>query len=835
MPLGDVEDDHLRRLCGVLWSWEFCLSCQANGSCSEGACPWQRAKHLQAFFRHFKTTTASYDSIEGPRGKAAIWSLEELFRALVVVQQNPRLTRKEMLEKVFGQSDDQFEPHQAKKGLALNTIVQIGLMTNCAAQEQALVMLESGLYGTPWHEAQSLVDFMESSFPKVEDEPHDQKSSNTLEFDSSVTAWRLKKEAGLSLQPTDNIRNHLRLDRKNNVVEVFHHTGFLKEQLRLSKNFPADLTTAEFLERGALPRQLILETLRTLQKVLFPQEDQKCRSFLHSLCSRYDFDRDCQRFEWTALRNEDEKDLSYRYWLERLEDLKQELENPRPKGLLEEWLERRSHPRYVMLATLVGVIIAIVLGAAGLAVSSYQAWIAYNAWKHPVPAPRTSAHASVVLQRRNVKPLLSIVGGKSTLPTTKPRQPSPEDVDASPKSTDTEDERPVPPFSKTVANTAVTGRKRKAPTNDRISKSKKKGVLLGQDQRHATTVAQAITVVDGPEDDDLELFPEHAMSSQRMKKARKYGSSQTVPNLHVLPKNKQNTARQEASGFKPQFHVPIPLLASPRSSASNTFIISRSSPPIPDAAHSSSALLSSSESPLSSPPPTPELEKANTTLVGGRIMIPCPLCRTLVQQASLEVFNNGNGLRWKDKMAFCQAHKQQDAKEQRSGRLYPDVDWSALPNRLLNLHPTIEAILERRKDSFYRNMLDESVTSGQARNAFRAVEDDGQANSVPGYYGLRGARMMQESILAAFAPKIRRLASRDKAMPRTGPAGYVQAVLAPEMAVMLVMQDFPGADEERARTILAESAEIGKMLADADDDTRSGKTTFRNDNDDNDD
>jgi len=65
-------------------------------------------------------------------------------------------------------------------------------------------------------------------------------------------------------------------------------------------------------------------------------------------------------------------------------ELHEEMENPRPRGLIEKWVERRSGARYVMLATLVGVVIAILLGFAGLAVTSYQTWIAYQQWQHPV-------------------------------------------------------------------------------------------------------------------------------------------------------------------------------------------------------------------------------------------------------------------------------------------------------------------------------------------------------------------------------------------------------------------------------------------------------------------
>jgi hypothetical protein len=62
------------------------------------------------------------------------------------------------------------------------------------------------------------------------------------------------------------------------------------------------------------------------------------------------------------------------------------VENPAPRGLLEMWLHRRSGARYVMMATLVGVAIASVLGILGLAVGIFQAWVAYQQRQHPLGA-----------------------------------------------------------------------------------------------------------------------------------------------------------------------------------------------------------------------------------------------------------------------------------------------------------------------------------------------------------------------------------------------------------------------------------------------------------------
>lgn len=112
--------------------------------------------------------------------------------------------------------------------------------------------------------------------------------------------------------------------------------------------------------------------------------DRESRKILRSLVSKQNLDPDCLRFETAIDRADDENDIKYQYWGSRLMDLYDEIENPKPRGLLEKWMERKSGARYVMMATLAGVMIAVVLGLLGLVVSIFQAWVGYQQWKHPV-------------------------------------------------------------------------------------------------------------------------------------------------------------------------------------------------------------------------------------------------------------------------------------------------------------------------------------------------------------------------------------------------------------------------------------------------------------------
>lgn len=73
-----------------------------------------------------------------------------------------------------------------------------------------------------------------------------------------------------------------------------------------------------------------------------------------------------------------------------------------------------------------------------------------------------------------------------------------------------------------------------------------------------------------------------------------------------------------------------------------------------------------------------------------------------------------------------------------------------------------------------------------------------------------------ENIMARFAPKLRRLAASDKLIASGGVSGYVQAVLVPELAVLLVMDDM-NVDQDEAREILRGSIDLGNLLNEEED------------------
>jgi hypothetical protein len=91
-----------------------------------------------------------------------------------------------------------------------------------------------------------------------------------------------------------------------------------------------------------------------------------------------------------------------------------------------------------------------------------------------------------------------------------------------------------------------------------------------------------------------------------------------------------------------------------------------------------------------------------------------------------------------------------------------------------------------------------------------------------------------DNIISNFSSHIRRLAATDKIISSGGVSGYVQAVLVPELAVLLVKEDM-GVDDEEARGILQESIEIGDLLNEEEEEVINGKVAGDDSDDDLDD
>ncbi|KAL6715749.1 hypothetical protein ACLMJK_006710 [Lecanora helva] len=195
----------------------------------------------------------------------------------------------------------------------------------------------------------------------------------------------------------------------------------------------------------------------------------------------------------------------------------------------------------------------------------------------------------------------------------------------------------------------------------------------------------------------------------------------------------------------------------------------------------------------------------------------CPLCREEIDQDFLDEHAGIERLTIRQQAKFCKSHKRHAAQNAWEKQHFPQISWECLDRRLKDYHGVLDEILQGRKPSFYRNAFEDLVKSRKEKALGKALMSGNEVEELtPGYYGSRGARIMVENIMARFAPKLRRLAASDKLISSGGVSGYVQAVLVPELAVMLVSDDMK-VDEDEARQILRDSINIGNLLNEEED------------------
>ncbi|KAK6004145.1 hypothetical protein QM012_008995 [Aureobasidium pullulans] len=196
----------------------------------------------------------------------------------------------------------------------------------------------------------------------------------------------------------------------------------------------------------------------------------------------------------------------------------------------------------------------------------------------------------------------------------------------------------------------------------------------------------------------------------------------------------------------------------------------------------------------------------------------CPICSEKIEQEFWDKFQDEichrrMNLRLQER--FCQAHKARSADDVWQDRGYPRIDWPALQPRLGAHHAHVQAILDGNYESPYYKQHAKLVSQSKGRSAGSAAASGRFTGLRAGYYGTKGEKIMAENIVQTFADELRCLSKTEPLMASSGASGgvsgYVHAILVPEMALGLIMEDMH-CDRDRARVILADSADIGEMF-----------------------
>ncbi|KAG9964606.1 hypothetical protein KCU61_g2628, partial [Aureobasidium melanogenum] len=221
---------------------------------------------------------------------------------------------------------------------------------------------------------------------------------------------------------------------------------------------------------------------------------------------------------------------------------------------------------------------------------------------------------------------------------------------------------------------------------------------------------------------------------------------------------------------------------------------------------------------LSPPPSSPISSICDFDLEQTDTSPRCPICGEKIEQEFWDKFQDEichrrMNLRLQER--FCQAHKARTADDVWQDRGYPSINWSALQSRLRAHHAHIHAILDGDYESPYYKQHAKLVSQSKGRSAGSAAASGRFTGLRAGYYGTKGEKIMAENIVETFSDELRALSKTEPLMASSGASGgvsgYVHAILVPEMALGLIIEDM-NCDRERARVVLADSADIGEMF-----------------------
>ncbi|RDW78081.1 hypothetical protein BP5796_05933 [Coleophoma crateriformis] len=198
---------------------------------------------------------------------------------------------------------------------------------------------------------------------------------------------------------------------------------------------------------------------------------------------------------------------------------------------------------------------------------------------------------------------------------------------------------------------------------------------------------------------------------------------------------------------------------------------------------------------------------ANCTTISG---IVCPVCNEPVDEDDLKAWIEKTGkknLDFTQQTKFCRSHQKKSAKTKWQSKGYPEINWDELDSRVSKQHTLIKVLI-RGGPCYYRTALDRAVKSGKHRTL-----KEMSSGLVPGYYGSRGLRVMQENIMKNFSALLKERAMKDRLISARGVPSFVQAVLVLEVACVLIMEDMK-IEEEEARTVLKDSIRLGELVND---------------------
>lgn len=248
-PLSKPSEKDLYRLAQCLWSWQGCDDWQKHETCSSGECPGTRLRRLTRYFDYYRALVGAYEIDRNRKTGTALVTHGDLLNIISRLKAAPELTRAEHSQHIFTPFQGRSSIEETDQELVLNLAVRVSVMVNCSSRRPESSVLELGLFHAPWQQDVTYSQFIGNAFPQT-DHPtiNDDNISGNIDLKDAISATKLTKRAKLAFRPTDDLRCHLLLDRRTRTVEIYHHTAFLKEQLRATKSLDKNMSINDNLK-----------------------------------------------------------------------------------------------------------------------------------------------------------------------------------------------------------------------------------------------------------------------------------------------------------------------------------------------------------------------------------------------------------------------------------------------------------------------------------------------------------------------------------------------------------------------------------------------------------
>lgn len=161
-----------------------------------------------------------------------------------------------------------------------------------------------------------------------------------LRLENSFNVMNIERFAGFEVRLTTNLKDHLLVREDTKTVTIFHHAAFLQHQRECvfqqccnSIIFAADILLSL---TTIFPPGFVEETLQTIS-LLFPRGDKKVERWYRRKGSSDELDMAALKCG-TVVRHIDK----YRFWRDRLVQLKEAFDDTRPRTVTQWWNDRRD-------------------------------------------------------------------------------------------------------------------------------------------------------------------------------------------------------------------------------------------------------------------------------------------------------------------------------------------------------------------------------------------------------------------------------------------------------------------------------------------------------------